>query len=232
MPKRTSIQKRVESEMHNFAQLLLQGGYTNNQKAKIARICGDGIDDHTWEGLKTKYRLPEGAREGLLNVVVSYWEFRSDFTISRNLAPKITAGIAQLSKLNETLSDLRNDRDFFKGFHAYYDPSPSEQRASIDEVIASLQKLQLLLKNAEVRTKAPAHRPSHRAVWHALRVLDAMLKFNNVELTNDKNSIAYPILRLADPKLANRAIRDTLRGFFSVLPLWDWTGHWVEDKFR
>lgn len=95
-----------------------------------------------------------------------------------------------------------------------------------------MHKLELLLKNAEVRTQAPAHRPSHRAVMQALRILAELMEIHGTELTDDKNSIAYSVLRLADPKLEKRAVRKVLSELLMVRPNWGWTGVWVEDKFR
>lgn len=95
-----------------------------------------------------------------------------------------------------------------------------------------MQKLELLLENAVVRTQAPAHRPSHRAVMQALRILAELMEVYGGELTGDSDSIAYKVLRLADPKLETRAVRKVLSELLMVRPNWGWTGVWVEDKFR
>jgi hypothetical protein len=232
VPTKTSIHKRAENEVQNRAEVLIEGGYSEKDLKMIARVCGEGISNREWDSLKTKYKLPDRARGGIDSVILGYWDWRSDTTISKKLAPKIQAGISQTKRLLVTLSRLRNDRDFFKGFHAYYDQSPAEQALFIEEVMGSLQRLELLLKNAEERTQAPAHRPSHRAVMQALRILAELMEVHGTELTGDNDSIGYSVMRLADPKLETRAVRKVLSDLLTIRPNWAWTGLWVEDKFR
>jgi hypothetical protein len=110
--------------------------------------------------------------------------------------------------------------------------SPVQQAKFMESVLTQLQKLDLLLADAQQRVKAPAHRASNHQIVFALRELDMFLTFINRRLTADSTSIAYPILYFADPKLTPRVVEPALKDFVKVRSNWDWTGVWVEHYFR
>jgi hypothetical protein len=212
--------------------VFLETRYTERELEKISNVLSNGISNREWEGLKARYELPDPARHGIDQVIRAYWDWRVDIAISKRLPPKISKSISQLRDLRESLAALRDDRDFFKGTHVYYEQSPQQQSQFMDGVLASLQKLDSLLVYAQDRAKAPARRPSHRGIWQALRLLANYMEFWKLELTDDPNSIAHPVLLLAEPKLTKRQITSVLKEFVAIRPKWGWTGVWVEDHFR
>jgi hypothetical protein len=232
MPIKISEQSRIEERIAECMRLFIEFKYSEKELQRISDVLSFGIQDRDWKKLQTKYQLPDQARAAIDNVIHSYWDLRANISVSKALPETIDTVVSQCKDLKDSLAHLRNNRDFFKGVHAYYDESPAQQSIFMENLLADLQRLELLLANAQQRIKAPAHRPTHFQIYMALRDLDNFLTTMNLKLTDDRKSIAYEVMWLADPKLTSRIVGPLLKEFVRFRTNWAWTGLWVEHDYR
>jgi len=227
VPTKASVQKKRVSTVRQHLEVL-ESGYSEKELNRIS----EGVTDPDWQTLQVRYGLPNSVREGLNDVINAYWAHRADVAVQKSFPLRIKNCAKETVTLKTSLIALTTDRDFFKGIYAYYDQSPDKQHSFLTEVIDGLQRLEIILKTALVRTANPPHRASHRAIWHSIHLLARILEYQGLELTADQNSIAYPVLYLADTKLEKRQIRTVLKDFVRLRPAWARTDVWAEDKFR
>jgi hypothetical protein len=232
MGRKEAESKKLRRELLNTIDVYLSGKYTEQQLTKIAHRLEHGIGETEWANLKDRYNLPDVCREFIDDLTATYWEWRIDHSIAKGLRPKVEEARAQAQRLAESLPKLRNDRDFFKGVYAYYYLSPSEQAKFLDKTVAQLHSLDRLLSDAIKRITEPAHHPSHRAIWLTLRILSNLLTALGRPLDDSPESIAYPIILRADPKVTKATLRSVLKEFVATWPKWDDNSLYVDQKFR
>ena len=219
MGRKEAEAKKLHRELSNTVDVYFSGKYTEKELTKIAHRLEQGISETEWANLRDRYKLPDEGREFIDHLTATYWDWRIDHSVAKGLGPKVEQARAQAQRLADSLPKLLNDRDFFKGVYAYYNLSPSEQAQFLEKTVAQLHSLDRLLSDAIKRIAEPAHRPSHRAIWHTLRILSNLLAALGRPLDDSPESIAYPIILGADPKVTKAMLTSVLKEFVATWPI-------------
>jgi hypothetical protein len=145
---------------------------------------------------------------------------------------KIQTASRHLSKATEFLGKVRWDPDFFKGIFAYYEKSPIEQAAVIDDTLRRMRESEDLLTQAQTRIRGPKHRPTHRGVWQGLAILESHMGTWERHLINSPADFPREVLRLADPMLKAKEFNSVFKEYRTWRSKWDSTALWVEPELR
>jgi hypothetical protein len=238
----TTAARKKEGDAWTKAMMeVIENGYSLPQQKKIMRLALIGVDDQEWSILRDRHNLSDEVRLHISYAITGYWAFRAEKHISKKLPGRIDNVLRYLRKLTEVLGDLRIDPDLFKGVLYYYEKSPTEQAGLIDRTLASLHEVDMLLAQARVRIKGPAHRrPTHRDLWLGISIFDRRISSLGPKLTADPKKpaadvkkLAYDIFHLADPKLTQRGFNDVLHQYLLAEPEWEgFKSEWMDHNHR
>jgi hypothetical protein len=83
MPTKEATRKRREREIKRYSTIFSEGKYTLSQINTLTRRILDGLNESEWQKLERNYKLPSQARHGIDASIGGYWDFRFDYTPSR-----------------------------------------------------------------------------------------------------------------------------------------------------
>jgi hypothetical protein len=212
MPTRAARENAKRQLAEKFANVFTTGGYSDSEIDYILRRYADGINEAEWRKLKKAFDLPDDARANVDHCIAGYWKFRADHSVSPTLERRLNDTLAHVQLTGKKLTEICVDRDFFKGIFAYYEPSPSQQADTLTETLDGLLQVERLLQQALNRIKNPKKRPTHRAVFLGVAIMEGHLRFlgRNIEESKD---LVFNILQLADPKLEKRQVSSVLKQY-------------------
>jgi hypothetical protein len=120
MPTKASRQERTRKLMDGVREVMEAIQFSQEEMERVSRVLTSGITDAEWANLQNEYQLPGQARGVVDDIICGYWEFRTENVfVSQKLPAEIKAAISQCERLRKTITNLRSDRNYFKGVHAY-----------------------------------------------------------------------------------------------------------------